>query len=49
MRPVRLLDISGLSESEKMVLEQSSPKEVAAALAEIKVMADQIEDYRYNR
>ena len=40
------LDISGLSESEKMVYKQSSPDEVAAALAEIKVMADQIEDQR---
>lgn len=43
------LDISGLSESEEMVFKQSAPKEVATALAEIKVMADQIEDYRYNR
>ena len=43
------LDISGLSESEKMVFKQSAPKEVTAALAEIKVMADQIEVYRYNR
>ena len=43
------LDISGLSESEKMVFKQSSPKEVTTALAEIKVMADQIEVYRYNR
>ena len=43
------LDISGLSESEKMVFRQSAPKEVATALAEIKVMADQIEVYRYNR
>jgi hypothetical protein len=41
------LDISGLSESEKMVFKQSSPDEVAAALAEIKVMADQIEEQRY--
>jgi hypothetical protein len=40
------LDISGLSESEKMVYKQSSPDEVAAALAEIKVMADQIEEQR---
>ena len=43
------LDISGLSESEKMVFKQSAPNEVAMALAEIKVMADQIEDYRYSR
>ena len=43
------LDISGLSESEKMVFKQSAPKEVTTALAEIKVMADQIEDFRYNR
>ena len=43
------LDISGLSESEKMVFKQSSPSEVATALAEIKVMVDQIEDFRYNR
>ena len=43
------LDISGLSQSEKMVFKQSSPREVAMALAEIKVMADQIEEYRYNR
>ena len=43
------LDISGLSESEKMVFKQSAPREVTTALAEIKVMADQIEDYRYNR
>ncbi len=43
------LDISGLSESEKMVFKQSAPREVTAALAEIKVMADQIEDFRYSR
>jgi len=43
------LDISGLSESEKMVFKQSAPREVTTALAEIKVMADQIEDYRYSR
>ena len=43
------LDISGLSESEKMVFKQSAPNEVAMALAEIKVMADQIEDFRYSR
>ncbi len=43
------LDISGLSASEKMVFKQSAPKEVATALAEIKVMADQIEDFRYSR
>ena len=43
------LDISGISESEKMVFKQSAPNEVAMALAEIKVMADQIEDYRYSR
>ena len=43
------LDISGLSESEKMVFKQSAPREVTTALAEIKVMADQIEDFRYNR
>jgi hypothetical protein len=40
------LDISGLSESEKMIFKQSSPDEVSAALAEIQVMADQIEDQR---
>ena len=43
------LDISGLSESEKMVFKQSAPREVTTALAEIKVMADQIEDFRYSR
>ncbi len=43
------LDISGLSESEKMVFNQSAPREVTTALAEIKVMADQIEDFRYSR
>lgn len=43
------LDISGLSESEKMVFKQLAPNEVATALAEIKLMADQIEDYRYGR
>jgi len=43
------LDISGLSESEKMVFKQSAPREVATALAEIKVMADQIEDFRYSQ
>ena len=41
------LDISGLSESEKMIFKQSSPDEVSAALAEIQVMAEQIEDQRY--
>ena len=40
------LDISGLSQSEKMVFKQSSPDEVSAALAEIQVMASQIEDQR---
>ena len=40
------LDISGLSQSEKMVFKQSSPDEVSAALAEIQVMANQIEDQR---
>ena len=40
------LDISGLSQSEKMVFKQSSPDEVSAALAEIEVMANQIEDQR---
>jgi hypothetical protein len=40
------LDISGLSQSEKMVFKQSSPDEVSAALAEIQVMANQIEDKR---
>ena len=43
------LDISGLSESEKMVFKQSAPRAVTPALAEIKVMADQIEDFRYSR
>jgi len=43
------LDISGLSESEKMVFKQSAPREVTTALAEIKVMADQIEDFWYSR
>jgi len=40
------LDISGLSESEKMVFKQTVPAEVATALAEIKVMAEQIEEQR---
>ena len=40
------LDISGLSQSEKMVFKQSSPDEVSAALAEIQVMANQIEGQR---
>ena len=43
------LDISGISESEKMVFKQSAPREVTTARAEIKGMADQIEDLRDSR
>ena len=42
------LDISGLSESEKMSFRQSAPSEVEAALAELRLLVEQIEEKRLN-